>query len=339
MRNRLRANRERQREHHLTSAFTLVELLVVIAIIGILVALLLPAVQAAREAARRMSCSNNLKNFILAAHNFHTAHNEFCASAELPGIQGKSSIGMHITLLPYLEEGAMFESVDNALDKTPNRVLQEAQLAEGLAQSQISAYWCPSRDSAEKEDWTSQGVGMMTYFGVMGGKRNGNFYDLEDGHCGDVFHDGVFYPFEHVAIKDITDGTSQTLAIGERTYNLRGFFAGAFYTGSEPYLSGGKVCSYSAKNMRHGITTPESAGYYVQAQDYPAGAPRIIAFNDLFWGSEHPGGTHFAYADGSVHFLTDDTSLPILRNLASRNGGELVEDETIIDPDQGGGQR
>lgn len=314
------------------TAFTLVELLVVIAIIGILVALLLPAVQSAREAARRMSCSNNLKNFILAAHNYHDAHKEFCASAELGGNQD-SSIGMHISLLPYIEEGNMANQVDAALDKTANRTLKEAALSSALTSTELSIYWCPSRDNSEKEDWTALGVGMMTYYGVMGSKHNGNFYDLEDGHCGDVANDGIFYPYETVAMRDITDGTSQTLAIGERTYSLRAFFAGAFYTGTEPYQRNRKVCSNAAKNMRHGITTPQAAGYYVQAQEFPRGANRSVLYNDLFWGSEHPGGAHFAYADGSVHFLSEDTSRPILLNMASRNGGELTEDESTLDPD------
>ncbi|MEM8945901.1 MAG: DUF1559 domain-containing protein [Planctomycetota bacterium] len=318
-------------------AFTLVELLVVIAIIGVLVALLLPAVQAAREAARRMSCSNNLKNMILAAHNYHDAHGHFCASAELASIEDKQSIGMHIKLLPYIEQANLEELVDSLLDQTANGTLEEfyalnQELTSTLTQGDMPIYWCPSRDNSEKEEYTSEGVAMVTYYGITGGGRHGNFHDLEDGHCGDVFHDGVFYPFETVEMREITDGTSQTLAIGERTYSLRGFFNGAHYSGGRPWEGGTtRVCSHAAKNMRWGITTPEQTGWYVQAEQHPPNANKVVTFNDLFFGSEHPGGAHFAYADGSVHFLNDDISLTLIRNLATRNGGE-VEDQELDDP-------
>lgn len=316
--------------------FTLVELLVVIAIIGVLVALLLPAVQAAREAARRMSCSNNLKNVILAAHNYHDSFGHFCASAERTG-NSDAGVGMHISLLPYLEQNNLEDTVDSALDSTTNRTLAEANLSGVLYRTDLSVYWCPSRTREDKEDWTGEGIGMATYFGVMGAKRNCSFYDLEDAHCGDIYNDGVFYPYETVNMKDITDGTSRTLAIGERTYSLRGFFTGAFYSGTEPYNNVTKVCSYAAKNMRFGITTPEESGYYVQAENPEPHWRLIVPFNDLHWGSEHPGGAHFAYADGSVHFLNDDTELEIMRSLASRNGGEPDGSVGIVDQNCGGG--
>lgn len=230
--------------------------------------------------------------------------------------------------------------IDQALDQTVNRSLKEANLASTLTQNQLSLYWCPSQDQLAKQDWTGLGTAMVTYFGVMGAGRYGNVYDLEDGHCGDVYNDGIFYPFETVSIKKISDGTSQTIAIGERNYSLRGFFTGAFWQGAEPYSAGtSRVCSYSAKNMRWGITTPDERGYYVQAQDFPVGGKKVVLFNDLFWGSEHPGIAQFAYADGSVHGMSDSTSLTVMRNLATRNGGEIKDDESIVDQSGGGSQR
>jgi prepilin-type N-terminal cleavage/methylation domain-containing protein/prepilin-type processing-associated H-X9-DG protein len=324
---------------HPARAFTLVELLVVIAIIGVLVALLLPAVQAAREAARRMSCSNNLKNVILAAHNYHDSFGEFCPSADLPGKANQASVGMHIRLLPYVEQGVLGDVVDQALRQSANKTLDELNLSEALVNGDIKIYWCPSRDASEQEEFTDAGRALVTYFGVTGAARNCSKYTFADtDHCGDVYNDGVFYPFEPVKMKDISDGTSQTLAIGERTYQLRTFFAGAHFEGQRPYSPGTtKVCSHAAKNMRFGITTPDETGYYSRSTDAPPGAPRVVPFNDLFWGSDHPSGAQFAYADGSVHFLTADTSITILRNLASRNGGEMPDDNNFVDQRCGGG--
>lgn len=323
----------------LSAGFTLVELLVVIAIIGILVALLLPAVQAAREAARRMSCSNNLKNLVLAAHNYHNAYKMFPSSATLAKDTG-SSPGLHVLLLPYIEEEALSQQVQEVFRKSGNidpiGTLREVGLA---------LLWCPSSDITIFHDYTTEGHATSTYFGVTGAGRNGYYYagpkhgggtGLEKSHCGDVDTDGVFYPYGTVKISEITDGTSQTLAIGERIYQLRSFFTGAFYSGVQDppnFRPGEKICSHAAKNMRWGISSPEQseAGYYVQGFDAPPGAKKDLKFNDMYWGSEHPGGAQFAFADGSVQLIREDINLTVIRNLATRNGEEIRDDTTIVE--------
>lgn len=309
-------------------AFTLVELLVVIAIIGVLVALLLPAVQAARESARRTSCVNNLKNMVLAAHNYESAHGQFPAGS-IPAIEDDKtgSRGLHYELLDYIEQGVLKDATS-----TDNPSAE-------LFATNVSIYWCPSHPFERTEDYTLEGHPTTTYYGVMGAGRHGNIWwvsgeldnPLEQGHCGHVYKDGMFFPYEHVKIESVTDGTSHTLAIGERIYQLRSFFGGASFSGAADYRDATKICSQAAKNMRWGITTPEETGYYSAAQTYPRGAIRNVNFNDLFWGSDHPGGVQFAFADGSVRFLDESTSLTVLQNLATRNGGEREDAETFKD--------
>lgn len=315
--------------------FTLVELLVVIAIIGVLVALLLPAVQAARESARRMSCNNNLKNMMLAAHNYESSFGEFPTSAtQITGDEHASSL--HILLLPYIEQGNLNDQVKARLKQFNTndiRVIDDL-----LRQVFTALYWCPSQ-IAQAGEYNSEGVQTTTYFGVMGTGRNGDCMrgkvyggtgTLEQGHCGTVSLDGVFIPFENVKISDISDGTSQTLAIGERAYQLRSYFTGAWISGSSPETAT-KICSHASKNMRWGITTPEEMGYYTASGDAPPGAKKDILFNDLFWGSAHSGIVPFAFADGSVHNLSEDIDLVVLKNLATRNGGETQESLNVLD--------
>jgi len=308
-------------------AFTLVELLVVIAIIGILIGLLLPAVQSAREAARRTSCTNNLKQMMLAGLNYHDAYKVFPTSATFHADHSDASFGLHFALLPYIEQQNLADSVGQAviLAQLENQALQALFL---------DIYYCPSHEVGP-EDHTADGYGTTTYFGVTGAGRSA-LRDLENGHCGDFFTDGVFFPYGHVGIRHITDGTSQTLAIGERIYQLRTFFAGAWYNGNpetpDGFSNRDKVCSYAAKNMRWGITTPEEVGHYVSSQSAPAGAPRTILFNDLFWGSDHPGGLNFALTDGSVHFVEDSIDLLVLANMATRAGGEIKDDLSAPPP-------
>lgn len=319
--------------HARARAFTLVELLVVIAIIGALVALLLPAMQAVREAARRMSCVNNLKNMMLAAHNYNEAHGQLPAGSLPLDDDETGSRGLHFELLDYIEQGVLKDAAST-----------EAPAAELFA-TFVDLYWCPSHPAIETEDYTLDGYPTTTYYGVMGAGRHGNIWwvsgeegkPLEQGHCGHVYKDGMFYPYEHVKLKSVTDGTSHTLAIGERIYQLRSFFHGASISGAANYRDATKICCQPAKNMRWGITTPERAGYYSAAQTYPPGAVRNVLFNDLFWGSDHPGGVQFAFADGSVHALDKATSLIVLQNLATRNGGERNDAETFKDSYTPGG--
>lgn len=316
--------------------FTLVELLVVIAIIGVLVALLLPAVQAAREAARKMSCSNNLKNMILACHNYESSTGQLPSAAELPKNNSSAARGLHIQILPYVEQ-ANVADILKEYDEQNNGVGVPASLQELL----LDLFWCPSRPRDEDTGFQDVGSPMATYTGVMGSARNGDCVrgskyepngpgSLELAHCGTVALDGIVIPFKHVAMKDITDGTSQTMVVGERVYELRSYFNGGRLISGNSLETATKLCVDAAKNMRWGITTPEESGYYTNANDAPPGVAKIINFNDLFWNSDHPGVVLFAFADGSVRTIDAETNLEILKNLASRNGGEQ-EQQAVID--------
>jgi len=296
--------------------FTLVELLVVIAIIGILVALLLPAVQAARESARRMSCQNNLKQLALAAISYHDSYKQFPPSGRLLNTAtGKISLGMHFDILPFIEEQTIKSAAGAAANMTDIETNSEA-----LREAQVPVFYCPSIDRGEF-NYTGYEWGVSTYYGVTGAGRNGHVRTLESAHCGNVFTDGLMYPDSEVSIKHVTDGTSHTLLFGERAYELRSFFSGAWWEGGTAQ-SPTKICTYSARNLRWPIGTPQELGYYVRDSLAPVGAPKTILFNDLFLGSSHPTSVQVAFGDGHVATLSRDTDLDVLKDMATRNGGE-----------------
>jgi prepilin-type N-terminal cleavage/methylation domain-containing protein len=262
--------------------FTLVELLVVIAIIGVLVALLLPAIQAAREAARRMSCQNNLKNIGMACLNYETAKRVLPPGSTNITKPGPNGISWCAHVLPYVEQGALDSTVQTRVANIIKRIEAGENLdpAYGLAELndiELNLFVCPSDNGVEMADKFRAGSRTSSYVGIAGsyaasyrlrtGSRLTACTDSDDcrgtpyaGQCAQINTDGLLYPGSEVAMGQIDDGASNTLLAGERWYQLRIWPAGNYHsdtpgrgvsnykmpvTGYTPLGS----CSSSAKNL------------------------------------------------------------------------------------------
>jgi prepilin-type N-terminal cleavage/methylation domain-containing protein/prepilin-type processing-associated H-X9-DG protein len=292
--------------------FTLIELLVVVTIIGVLTALLLPAVQAARETARQATCRNNLKQLGAALHAYHAQHGEFPEGARLHAQTGRKSIGWHVLVLPHLDHRNLYAEINPTADggarRDPGHVV-------------VPSYFCPT---AEPPTTIETDLESANYVGVAGAGETREDWPLEEKLCGIVATDGVLHLRSRVRVQDIGDGSSHTLAVGERTlYNTDELWT----LGAVWYKSGGsptptKVCVAAAKHVVWPINALETRRvYYVGDFDGPP-ALRQVRNNELAFGSQHPGGAHFAFADGSVHFLDEALDLAAYRGLATRQEEE-----------------
>ena len=304
--------------------FTLVELLVVIAIIGILIALLLPAIEAARESARRMRCTNNLKQLGTALYLYHDTYNKFPAGALVdPNTHCRSPDDcrgnpIFVTILPYIEQTALYEQYDDTLGWGRWWESYSFTTDQNTAPfSQIAAYQCPS----EKE-W-EQYKNRRHYFGVAGGVL---FY--AGVKWGDVYYDGMFIINRPVAVRDISDGTSSTLAIGESSHpNFLGIGKGyqkPGIGGPPSWLHGG-VCPSS------GVGPGCLLGRTFLSAKYPINATvpqmSLADSNHVPFSSFHPGGANFTFADGHVAFVSDEIDMGMFRSLTTYQGGEMISSE------------
>ena len=263
--------------------FTLIELLVVITVIGILIALLLPAVQAAREAARRTSCTNNLKQLGLAMHGYHDALGSF-PPGYIYVARDVEEWGWAVFLFPYMEESSRYEVINVSGGRLTDAI-RNAQLRPHL-QDRISALRCPSDgglkvlpSTLRKFDDGAAGIAgfkpaISNYIGVLG------LYDL----AGDYPNNGVLFGNSAVSTNDIPDGTSRTLAIGERDIRCH---SGAWCGNKNP-----------AGNRDDGIY------FTVGRVSVPINAMAPLQCTEGF-SSAHPGGAQFLFCDGSVHFLSE----------------------------------
>ena len=309
-------------------AFTLVELLVVIAIIGVLVALLLPAVQSAREAARRMSCQNNLKQLMIAFHNHHDTHGHFPYSwwDEEYGPFAKSRSFLQRTL-PFIEEGSVHSQINWDLP-------QGVGINKILSNTTIQTYVCPS----DADDVMGQQPAATSYFGCAGsnweggwntggggnpwhwpspaGRYQGQTHGHQRGNgiiCRGRSHElnwGRIMPVDdrikwsQIPIKKITDGTGNTFAVGE---------AVAAWANPESWFyswSTHRHCAMPPNYVKPGTTREENAG------DWP---------NSWGFHSRHPGGVHFGICDGSVQFINDAVDLALYRSLSHMDDGQITE--------------
>jgi prepilin-type N-terminal cleavage/methylation domain-containing protein/prepilin-type processing-associated H-X9-DG protein len=290
--------------------FTLVELLVVIAIIGILTAMLLPAVQAAREAARRSQCTNNLKQLSLAMLTYHQAVGKFPP----PGISS-NQVSWLILILPYLEQKPLHDQFD--FNEGPFGQPEKLRVAE----VSVPVFFCPSstddedrRSGSSSEVYPAGGPRVFTahYFGVLGPNGTNNYLPTPTAYkCtglteafGGYCTQGVFFYPTGLDIASVRDGTSNTLFIGEIAWPGMPYYR-AFTRGY--YKDNRGTLLLFAKNVQ-----------------YPINSRNTTTWNNTAFGSLHPGGAHFAMVDGSVRFLSQYIEQNVYLAIASRNGEEAV---------------
>jgi len=317
--------------------FTLIELLVVIAIIAVLVAILLPAVQQAREAANRSRCQNNLKQLGIALHDYHEVHGSFPIGARVQRGVGPSWL---LGLLPYLEQGNIYGKLDVDSPNSGNPTLPGSKNGPIVNNLVFAQFHCPSN---ALPPYTFAGVTpqMSSYVGIAGATTHGSFPAKRVNDCcqpdlnsGQISADGVLVPNAVIRIAELTDGTSNIMAIGEASKSLwdvatnqfkrvdgsfnLGWIAGTSGVGVPPLYT--HTTAGTNPPPAFNITTIRYSPNSAYSQ--PGVRDNHGANNPL--SSSHTGGVNTVMADGGVRFVNENIDIEALKRMACRDDGLKV---------------
>jgi prepilin-type N-terminal cleavage/methylation domain-containing protein len=320
----------------LRQAVTLVELMVVVSIIGVLASLLLPAIQSSRESARAARCRNNLRQIGVALLNYESVHRSFPKGAEgrydrLLAPAPMFGLSWWADVLPFLEQGDVADQLDQRGAHTGWVQLNDhnGQLVNGFA----PAFWfCPS---SSIERFVTAGhfqLAAPSYVGISGATSHDGFPETRVSPCcrsdGEISAGGVLVPNTAIRSREISDGLSNTLLVGEQSDfaytedglpiridggSPNGWITGTSALGVPPEYGSSLLPAYNLATVRYPLNEHryELPGIY---RDRGANNPLL---------SPHPGIVHLLYCDGSVQAAADSTDVVVLKNFSSRDDGSL----------------
>ncbi len=289
--------------------FTIVELLAVLAVIALLMALLMPAVQQAREASRRLQCRNNLKQLGLALHQYHDVHG--CVPPPAMGVSTDDAFGWSVSLLPQLDQSALYGLLSPLTEQwvALDHFQRYGKIVSG-ADTILSVFQCPSSSLPQRSEQVGPGILPPYALGyARSDYRGSRGPDDQDGLFVSVRYSGI----SALRFADVTDGLSNTLAIGEASY---------------PGQAGNQWPSWAVSPLSH---YP-----WVFSSIRVCGINRVPSFAGKYWVnvpdhdcaiSMHRGIAHFLMADGSVRALSENIDEKVYESLGSRNDGRVFDSQ------------
>ncbi len=329
--------------------FTLIELLVVIAIIAVLIALLLPAVQMAREAARRTTCRNNLKQIGLAMHNYHATHSRFPFGTYLgpPATNAwNRTIGWTHMVLPYIEQDQIYNSInfDHSIALNVAWGQPRAETNRTACLQEIEAFLCPTDILPPRFSVTFGGpnpvvpIRPISYAACMGSR-----------HQRWLENDGVFHYFSSYSTNNIVDGTANTMLGGETAQKFKlntGWYTWwnfQIWVGIGGGTTFVPTLAHTMPKLNAPMNCPDGGcgGAALPAGCLPVPPCPTAADNtqlnfdqhehlgQLGFRSYHPGGAHFGFMDGTVKFISDNIEIRLYRALSTKGKQETIDNASF----------